>query len=564
VAHRQLLGVLQYLRTLAPDQAGGETDGQLLGRFVAHHDETAFSELLQRHGRLVWSVCCRVLSHGPDAEDAFQATFLVLVRKAASVGRRESVRSWLYGVASRVAVRARQAQRKRAGQDLLQDIASAAGPSAEPVWHDVRPVLDEELNRLPEKYRLPVILCYLEGKTSDEAADALGYPRGTIASRLARARDRLRSRLTRRGLTLSAAAMAAAMTQHAGAVEVPTALIKTTGDTVSIQVSTTGTTVGVMTPPAVVLAEGVIKAMIVTKLKTGVVLLLALCLLGTGAGLAAWEAGAKPGQGKNAVPATPAPADQAAKKEAEPAPKTDAAEDKVPDPPRDLEIADRLKRRVKFNGADDPKATFIEVLDILAKRFDLTFSVNEKAFTAENVADVLKYEVANPNPIPEMQARLDTVLRQILARVPAESGATWIIRNDLIEITTQAALKAELGRKEHDTVLPLVHAALIKQPLEEALKQLVDGTGYNLVVDTRAADKAKIAVTATLKNVPLDTAMRVLADMADLQPALLDNVLYVTTRENATRIEAEQQKRSAHPRPGGVPVKPTKPNQGAM
>jgi RNA polymerase sigma factor (sigma-70 family) len=566
VSQRQLHGVLHYLRNLTHhERANPETDGQLLDRFVAGHDETAFTELMQRHGRLVWSVCRRVLADGHNAEDAFQATFLVLVRKASSVGKRESVRSWLYGVAYRVAVRARQTLRKRSTQELIQDVPAGPDSSGDPVWLDVWPVLDEEVNRLPEKYRLPMILCYLEGKTSDEAADELGCPRGTIASRLARARERLRARLARRGVTVSAGALASALAQHAGATDVPTALTTSTLETVLTQLGKAGTAAGALATPAVLLAEGVIHAMIVTKLQTVLVLLLALGLLGTGAGLAAWEAGEKPGPTKTA-PAPPAQADKDAKQEADPKAKPEAQEDKAPEPPRDLELVEALKRRVKFNGADDPKATLSEVLDILSNRFNLTFSVNAKAFADESIADVLKYEVANPNPLPPMHARLDTILRQVLSRVPSESGATWIIRNDLIEVTTQAALKAELGRKEHDTVLPLVHAAFVKQSLDDALKQLVEGTSYNLVLDSRVGDKAKVGVTATLKNVPLDTAVRVLADMADLQPAVVDNVLYVTTRENATRIEAEQKKRQKQDDPtlGGIRVKPARRNQGGM
>src|SRR5262249_48128930 len=154
--------------------------------------------LVRRHGPLVLGVCRRVLRDRHAAEDAFQATFLILLRRARSLDRRGSVASWLYTVAYHVALRARADAARRP-------------PPARPVpqppeagWADLQPVLDEELGRLPDSYRAVVVLCYLEGKTNVEAARLLGWPVGTVKGRLARARDLLRARLTRRGITLSA------------------------------------------------------------------------------------------------------------------------------------------------------------------------------------------------------------------------------------------------------------------------------------------------------------------------------------------------------------------------
>ncbi len=177
--------LLAYLLRLGRNPAVESSDSQLLEQFVRERDEAAFTSLMRRHGPLVWDVCRRVLAEEQAAEDAFQATFLVLVRKARSVSKRASVRSWLYGVALRVALRARQ-------REGLRRVREQSAPprqvdaAAEPGWDDVRPILDEEIQRLPEKYRLPIILCYLEGQTNDEAARLLNCPRGTIATRLAR------------------------------------------------------------------------------------------------------------------------------------------------------------------------------------------------------------------------------------------------------------------------------------------------------------------------------------------------------------------------------------------
>src|SRR5262249_51919994 len=163
----------------------------------------------RRHGPMVHGICRRLLGDGPDAEDAFQATFLVLVRKADSLRGYGSLGGWLHGVAVRVARKARVAAARRAFHEAQGTPMSARGDFAAVEWRDLRPVLDEELGRLPEKYRAPLVLCYLQGKTHEEAARALGCPNGTVYGRLARARARLRTRLLRRGVALSAAALAA-------------------------------------------------------------------------------------------------------------------------------------------------------------------------------------------------------------------------------------------------------------------------------------------------------------------------------------------------------------------
>ena len=165
------------------------SDGELLERFRAERDPYAFDLLVRRHGAMVLNVCKRVLRNHHDAEDAFQAAFLVLIRKAGVIRKRNSVGSWLHGVAYRTALKARTAAVRR--RNLNETAAAIAiqeePPSTLPI--DVRPILDEELDRLPEKYRAPIVLCYLEGKTKPEAAAALECPEGTISGRLARARN---------------------------------------------------------------------------------------------------------------------------------------------------------------------------------------------------------------------------------------------------------------------------------------------------------------------------------------------------------------------------------------
>src|SRR5262245_21383476 len=187
-------------------------DAALLGLFLADRNEAAFRLLLSRHGPMVLGVCRRVLSDAHTAEDAFQATFLVLVRRAASIRKQPSLGSWLHGVARRIAVRARaQATAQRQRERRVADMARS-GPLDDLTWQELRSVLDEEIGHLPEKYRAPMVLCYFEGKSYDEAAHALGWPKSSLASRLARGRELLRAGLSRRGLTLSAATLATALT----------------------------------------------------------------------------------------------------------------------------------------------------------------------------------------------------------------------------------------------------------------------------------------------------------------------------------------------------------------
>lgn len=202
--------LIRFLRHVAgPEGRGRDADEQLLHRFARQRDQTAFAALVARHGPMVLGVCGRLLRDPNDVEDAFQATFLVLARKAWSLTSPHLLAPWLYGVARRTALEARlRAARRRARERPVVD-AATPDPAVRAAWSDVRPVLDEEIAGLPERYRVPFVLCYLEGRTNGETARLIGCPEGTVASRLSWARQRLRARLTRRGVTLSAGAFAA-------------------------------------------------------------------------------------------------------------------------------------------------------------------------------------------------------------------------------------------------------------------------------------------------------------------------------------------------------------------
>jgi RNA polymerase sigma factor (sigma-70 family) len=221
--------LLRYLRGIVVGHGMRElTDGQLLERFVSARDEAAFAALIHRHGPMVLRVCQRVLGNSSDAEDTFQATFLMLARKADRIGNPGSTASWLHGVAFRLASKVRVAAARRQRREKKAATMPAYEPSDDSLWRDLQPVLDQEICRLPERYRQPFVLCYLEGKTNEEAAALLGWPRGTVHSSLARARERLRRRLNQRGITVATGLLPAVLAGKAGPAAVPTVLAAAT------------------------------------------------------------------------------------------------------------------------------------------------------------------------------------------------------------------------------------------------------------------------------------------------------------------------------------------------
>ena len=201
MAHRPLDAVIRHIRKVAGGPLNSrESDQELLQRFVDHQDRTAFAALVQRHGPMVRSVCWRLLRHEADVDDAFQATFLVLLHKACTIRRRPSLASWLYGVAFRTALKAKSQATQRQAHEQRAIGTSPAEPWREAAWREICTVLDEEVQGLSERYRAPLVLCYLEGRTRDEAAHQLGWSLRTLQRRLERGREILRTRLIRRGL----------------------------------------------------------------------------------------------------------------------------------------------------------------------------------------------------------------------------------------------------------------------------------------------------------------------------------------------------------------------------
>jgi RNA polymerase sigma factor (sigma-70 family) len=271
--------LVRHVRRIAgasePDPIG---DADLMARFAASRDESAFAEIVQRHGPLVWAIC-RTNLNAADADDAFQATFLVLARKAKSIRKPGSLACWLSGVARRTiqAVRARQSRRREI--TLADDLPARTSLSADA--GDTRQALAEEIDRLADKYRLPLLLCYYQGLTNEEAARRLGWPHGTVCGRLARARELLRTRLSRRGITLSVAGLSTVSAAQ------PAELIAATLQACAASASK---------PTITTLAEVVMHAMWMSKVKITVGTCLVAAIVGTGTGWVLTPATAQDGK----------------------------------------------------------------------------------------------------------------------------------------------------------------------------------------------------------------------------------------------------------------------------
>jgi RNA polymerase sigma factor (sigma-70 family) len=284
VAESQMSQFIEQIRRAVLLREGAcLTDRQLLEDYLGRRDGSALEALVRRHAPMVWGICCRVLRERHDAEDAFQATFLVLVRRASAITAPELLANWLYGVAQQTARKARAtAAKRRARESQVTQMPEPAVTEPDRCF-DLRPLLDEELSRLPDKYRVAIVLCELEGKTRKEAAGQLGVPEGTLAARLARGRVMLAKRLARHGLVPSGGTLAALLSQGTASACVPDSVLSSTIEAASLVAAGHAASAGVISANVAALTEGVLKSMLVSKLKVATVV--ALCLLvGLGGG----------------------------------------------------------------------------------------------------------------------------------------------------------------------------------------------------------------------------------------------------------------------------------------
>jgi RNA polymerase sigma factor (sigma-70 family) len=281
-----------FLRRLArgmdAELLGKESDRQLVERALAQRDAAVLQAIVHRHGAMVYRVCWRVLQHTQDTEDAFQATFLVLAQKLRTLRKHASLASWLHGVAHRVSVRAKQQANARRLRESRRWLSDTMSPD-DVTWKELRSTLDAALSQLPDKWRLPLVLCYLEGRTQEEAAKQLAWSKSTLRSRLEEARDALARRLSKCGITLPAALSAVLLSDCVTSAAPPPGLVARVVEAAADVA--VGKALAAVTPATVAaLAEGAIKAMFMTKLKTGSVVLVAAALAAIGIGTASFPA----------------------------------------------------------------------------------------------------------------------------------------------------------------------------------------------------------------------------------------------------------------------------------
>jgi RNA polymerase sigma factor (sigma-70 family) len=366
MARSQTRKVLEHLRRAAfLREEARLSDGHLLGCFIERRDESAFAALVRRHGPMVWGVCRRVIRNHHDAEDAFQATFLVLVRKAASIVPREMLGNWLYGTASRTAWKARTMAARRRARESLGEILEPAVVEQD-LWGDVQPLLDEELSHLPGKYRATLVLCDLEGKTRREAAQQLGVPEGTVAGRLARARRMLAKRLSQRGVVLSSAALAALLAQNAASGFVPVAAVSATIQAAALIAAGKGAAAASVTA----LTEGVLKAMLTSKLKLATAVLLAIGVLTAGVGTSRLFHGAQAGEQAAARQQRHARPNTAPGKQQKDDPVRDARTRTQVEEQRLTQLVQTNLRRARDRYAADPAAALKLVREALVQVWD--------------------------------------------------------------------------------------------------------------------------------------------------------------------------------------------------
>lgn len=487
--------------------------------------QAAFAVLVQRHGPLVYRTCCAVLRNAHDAEDAFQATFLVLTRKAPSLRSQRCVGPWLYEVARRVSLHARAAAEHRQRHER-----QAAVPETESVAPERREelsLLHDALQQLPSRWRIPIVLCDLEGLSYQEAAGQLGWSVPTFRNRLARGRQRLQTSLRRRGIE-----PAAAIGAYAAIPTVPQTLLKTT----AVQSILGAGVAGAIPASILALTNSGLQTMLLIKLQSAGLAFVATSVLIAGAiGLSGQTPTSKP-KGDDAEK----PATKAAEK-----------------PESNVAVSAKTAALVaKLSGSasiDKPieDTSLRDVLEYLSEKFGVTFVIDRQGFERigkQNVEEERIRLAKMPN------VSLDTVLRQVLAQV---QGA-FMVREDHIEVTSFDAAVMEsrngvgLAREFSTEVQPLVSVVCADQPIGNVLAEFSRQSRRNVVLDSRIPDRARLNVSVTLLNTPLDTATRIVAELVNLKTVSMDNVIFVTSREHAAELENEkdaaaERRRSANP-----------------
>ncbi len=507
---------------------GGLTDEQLLEWFVARDREAAelaFAELVARHGPMVLRVCRTILRDPHEAEDAFQATFLILARRAGSIVKRASAASWLHGVARRVAWSARLATaRRRTHERRAAELASRTCDDAS--GDDLAALLHEEIGRLPERYRTAIVLCDLEGLTEGQAAHRLGRPVGTVRSRLLRGRERLRDRLIRRGLAPSIIVLTSFHASEAASMVVPSVLVQST-TRAAVQFATAGTV-----PAAVLsLTEGILRTMFITKLKISAA---ALITVGAASLLAIATVGSLGQVQGPAAPRTGSPA-------AQPPPVS----------PRTRAILSMLDEPVAMNFAN--KTPLDDVLRYI-----------KQATTTPTSSGLPIY--VDPRGLQEAECSLNSLVTLDVAGIPlkvtlpqvlGQVGLAYIVKDDLLFISSPRGIDRERKEKESQGAddsprtrallaqldQPVAMSFANETPLGDLIDYLTQATGIHILVHPRGLNDVKRSgdsiVTIDVDGVPLKTTLRLLLKQLGLAYIVRDGLLIISSTEGVRRFEAK-------------------------
>ncbi len=514
--------------------AAGLSESELLERFAMGHDESAFEALIARHGPMVLGVCRQLLRDPNDVDDAFQATFLVLVRKAGTLRRQDLLGNWLYGVAYRVATRARVLAARRTakapfGQDAVDRLGAseggrmAIGDATSGMDPEPRPWLHEEVSRLPEKYRAPVRLCYFDGLTHDEAAQRLGWPLGTVKGRLVRARDLLRKRLTRRGLTLSTTALASHLALPDARAAVPASLEYATIKAAQAVAKASGAsiaTVSTVSLSVASLTEGVLQTMILTHVKSVVMTLLVVCVVTAGMVIGATQITPQAAQTDPPLQAASTPDEPKTSTEAQPVPfqKRKIAKGKVSpsSSPETKAAGPRTKGMAPTGGAGRP--------GMMGGR---------GGFPRGN-SDGMGMMVGG------MGGGSDVEAVELRSRLQiAQLGAVLAVKDE--DAKNQALLK----KLEEPIAMAFAH----ETPLDDVLKYIKKATtkpGQSpipIYVDPMGLQQAERSLNSTvimdLAGVPLKTSLRLILKQLGLAYCIRDGVLIISSVQGIREELAE-------------------------
>jgi RNA polymerase sigma factor (sigma-70 family) len=547
-------------RIFRGETVAGLSEWQLLERYLECRDEAAFEAIVARHGPMVLGVCRRMLADRTDVEDAFQATFLVLVRRARHLGPRDAIGPWLYGVASRVAMRARsEAARRRRFQPLTPEVAVVVDQRST-ADREIGEILDQELGRLPSKYRSPIVLCYLEGQTHEEAARQLKWPIGTVKGRLARARDLLQSRLVRRGLTPAVGALSLALAPDGAAAPHRELLDRTVK--ASLKFGLGQTTAQIVSSSITSLVEGVLTSMLLNTLKWTSPGILVGALALSGVAVMARQ-GAKPAAAKPADPlelaGNPPPANainsNAGAPETLAVPKAEShgANEVAP-------IADMRKNLVQAALMEWEEA--LGQFSQLQAGPELAYHASKRLMDAEQaLANGPDEKIA---PTQEHLKRVRELARRrgdsAQVRAYAAEAAVWLAQANSVGAGKGEGQDSEAGTTSKPGKDPKSQMILAKldepvsmsfsddTPLEDVLKYVKQATttktyaGIPIYIDPLGLQEAEKSMTSTVRNmdlehVPLRRTLQLLLKQLDLKYFVDDGILCITSAQSDGRFD---------------------------